>query len=81
MLPTLRPGQLVIAANFFNRVKVNDIVIIRHEGKEKIKRITYLTDSTIFVVGDNQRVSTDSRHFGPLEPSALLGKVIWPLGL
>ena len=32
--------------------------------------------NTIYVLGDNLVVSDDSRHFGPISPSQVLGKVI-----
>ncbi len=32
--------------------------------------------STIYVMGDNFPISDDSRHFGPINPSQVLGRVI-----
>jgi type IV secretory pathway protease TraF len=56
-----------------------DIVVVRHEGLEKIKRIEQIDGVKLFIVGDNQAASTDSRHFGWIDRSAVVGKVIWPL--
>jgi type IV secretory pathway protease TraF len=41
-----------------------------------IKRVARVTpDGRLFVVGDNPSESTDSRTFGALPPSQILGKV------
>lgn len=80
MLPTLRAGQIVIAVRQPN-VGPGDVVIISHQGREKIKRIKEVHTTTLFVLGDNPGASTDSRHFGLLPRSSLLGRVVWPIGL
>lgn len=90
MLPTLKPGQDVLVfrwAYLFSRPNVGDIVAIKVNGKEMIKRIQKTDDSPgeasakrgrrIFVIGDNERESTDSRSFGPVHKSHILGRVIW----
>jgi len=42
-----------------------------------LKRGAYtVSDSQIYVLGDNRSVSEDSRRFGPLPVSAILGKVV-----
>jgi signal peptidase I len=33
-------------------------------------------ENTIYVLGDNLLVSDDSRHFGPIAPGQILGKVV-----
>lgn len=78
MLPTLSPGTLVIALKWLRKPVVGKVVIIDHEGKEKIKRINAIKDNQIFVVGDHEIASTDSRHFGLLENDIIKGRVIWP---
>lgn len=78
MRPALRPGRIVIASQLFRALQVGDIVIIQHQGQEKIKRIQACTDAHIFVVGDNSESSADSRHFGWIPKETVLGKVIWP---
>jgi nickel-type superoxide dismutase maturation protease len=77
MWPTLRPDQLVIAWRW-GVLRPGALVIIRHGGLEKIKRLQQLTATTIFVLGDNPDVSTDSRNFGWLPRSAVVAKVVWP---
>jgi len=77
MEPTLRAGQLVMARRPRD-VKVGDVVIIRHDGLEKIKRVRSLRDSQIYVLGDQPAYSTDSRHFGWLAEDSVIGRVWWP---
>ncbi|HSX35747.1 MAG TPA: S26 family signal peptidase [Patescibacteria group bacterium] len=78
MAPTLAPGQVVLAWNRPARVDMGDVVIIRHDGLEKIKRVHKIRGDELFVVGDNADVSTDSRHFGWIRRADVLGKVWWP---
>lgn len=77
MSPSLRPHQIVIGYNTQN-VTVGDVVIVRHNNLEKIKRIHQQADDQVYVVGDNDTSSTDSRHFGWLPRSAVSAKVVWP---
>jgi phage repressor protein C with HTH and peptisase S24 domain len=78
MMPTLRPGTIVIATARTKRIAPGDVVVVRHEGLDKIKRIRHIDERGVYVVGDNPRLSTDSRDFGWLEHSAVTGKVLWP---
>ena len=76
MLPTLQEGQEVLTFNW-GKVKVGDVVVIKHDSKEIIKRIEKIGEDKIFVKGDNKRESTDSRHFGSIDQSQIIGKVIY----
>jgi len=78
MSPTLRPAQYIVATRWYWHLAPENIIIIKHNGLEKIKRIEKITDQHVFVVGDNIRQSVDSRSFGWLPLSSIIGKVIWP---
>lgn len=78
MFPTLRPGQDVLVWCWFYKPKIGDIVVIQVKGKEMIKRVRQISSNhKIFVQGDNEKESTDSRSFGPLKNGQIVGKVIY----
>lgn len=81
MLPLLRPGRIVIGRSWFKTLGAGDVVIVQHDGLEKIKRIQRIRDGQLFLVGDNQAQSRDSRSFGWLPISVVRAKVVWPRGL
>jgi type IV secretory pathway protease TraF len=78
MLPTLKPGQLVIASALHSRLRENAVVVVRHDNIDKIKRIRKIKTNRLFVIGDNSNSSLDSRSFGWLPINSVMGKVIWP---
>lgn len=77
MIPALRPGQIVLVADR-KHLRTGDVVMIRHGGLEKIKRVARLEGDLFYVLGDNSAASTDSRNFGWLQQAEIAGKVIWP---
>ena len=81
MLPTLKPGQDVLCFNWWRLVgiKVGDIVVIKVNGKEMVKRIQNVYDLEVFVEGDNKKDSTDSRSFGPVKKDQIIGKIIFKI--
>lgn len=80
MLPSLEHGDIVWATGLSSpqSLQPGQVVVIRHEGIEIIKRVVEVENGEIIVQGDNAADSTDSRQFGPLPLSAVRGKVIWP---
>jgi len=78
MSPTLRPGDIVLLWRTRSRYTAGDIVMIRHNGVEKIKRLQDMQNAQVYLLGDNPAHSTDSRSFGWLSQQLLMGKVIWP---
>lgn len=80
MTPSLRPGQIVLAVGVSAAMvpRPGDVVIIAHGGLEKVKRVARVRSGQVFVVGDNPLASTDSRSFGWLQYSAVVGRVVWP---
>lgn len=77
MWPILDPEQVVLVMRK-RRYHEEDVVVILHDGKEKIKRIREEHRGKFDVRGDNPGRSTDSRHFGLVEASSVIGKVVWP---
>lgn len=77
MTPTLRPGQVVVIRRTSNAT-VGDIVMFKHDGIEKIKRVARSQSGRLYVLGDNPAASTDSRSFGWIGIEQLMGKVVWP---
>lgn len=78
MSPKLTAGKLLIATAMFRDLHPGYVVIIAHDGKQKVKRIERMKADKVFVVGDNLPASTDSRHFGWLNYDQIVAVVIWP---
>lgn len=78
MSPKLSPGQLLLATTLFRRLRPGQVIIIEHEGQQKVKRIERITNDKVFVIGDNLVASTDSRHFGWLSSHQIVALVFWP---
>ncbi len=77
MLPTLKPGHDILVLCWFYRLRVGELIALKKDGKEMIKRIQDIRDHKLFVTGDNAKESTDSRSFGWISKSEIIGKVIW----
>ncbi len=82
MLPTLRAGDEVLVNPYAYRIKlpqVGDIVIVRHpfnnDVQKMVKRVVRAENGRFFLAGDNRTESSDSRSFGLLPTTALLGQV------
>jgi phage repressor protein C with HTH and peptisase S24 domain len=78
MAPTLTDGQLVVGRQTRD-LKAGDVVIISHNGLEKIKRIEHHEGDLVYLLGDNAGASTDSRTLGWLPAKSIIAKVVWPV--
>jgi nickel-type superoxide dismutase maturation protease len=74
MMPTLSPGDTVLTRK--RHPKLDDIVIARHDGREVIKRVTRIEADRYYLIGDNSEDSTDSRHYGFINKSDILGTIM-----
>lgn len=77
MQPTLKAGRLVIGLAYL-KPKPGKLIIARFKGRDIIKRLAAVKGDQIYIVGDNQAESSDSRNFGWLNKNSLLATVIWP---
>lgn len=78
MMPVLPPETLVFGWGWFRRLRVGDVVIFCHAGKEKIKRIDRIEPQGLYLLGDHAEASSDSRDFGWLDQGVVMAKVFWP---
>ncbi len=85
MIPSLYPGDFVLVERIsylLGDPKVGDLVVLlppRGWNKKKllIKKIQKVRDRVYFVVGENQKKSIDSRHFGLISKKDIVGKVFY----
>jgi signal peptidase I len=73
MIPTLYERDIVLAIK--KRPKQGDIVISKVGDREVIKRVQNISPTALFLVGDNLTESTDSRSYGEIPITSLLGVV------
>ena len=84
MAPTLASGDRVVVLRGLRSwrpaVRVGDLVALadpRSPSRTMIKRVVAFEGPRVVVRGDNEAASTDSRHFGPVDPGTLSGRVIY----
>jgi nickel-type superoxide dismutase maturation protease len=80
MSPTFSDGEEILVnrlSYILKKPKVRDIVAVKDPRDKKIliKRISRIEHGKYFVVGDNKEHSTDSRKFGMIEKTDIVGKV------
>lgn len=75
MRPTLEPGDRLVVLRLPPRV--GDVVAVEHGGRVLVKRVAGLAGDGVTVQGDNAAASTDSRSFGPVPRSAVLGRAVY----
>ena len=57
--------------------EVGDIVVARKPGTDAlvVKRVAAVDEEGVFLLGDNEAHSIDSRSYGPVPPTAIVGTV------
>lgn len=83
MLPLLSPNQEVLidpAAYRHTCPQAGDVVVAYHPHQPNlpiIKRVLFVeADGRCYLQGDNPAASTDSRRFGLVAPTAVVGRVV-----
>lgn len=79
MLPTLHAGDRLLVLRPAP-ARIGDVVAVvdpRLASRTMVKRVAALGAEGVTVRGDNAGASTDSRHLGPLPPSALRGRAFY----
>ena len=80
MIPTLAPGERLLV-RLDGPIVLGDIVVFNREQQFDIKRILRIEADGIFVQGDNDVVSTDSRTYGLIPHENVIGVAtyrLWP---
>jgi signal peptidase I len=82
LYPEFRDGDYVLTARVpfpSGKIKSGNVIVFRQPVHGlMVKRVQkVLDDGTAFEVRGTQIDSTDSRNFGPVPLSKVLGKVIW----
>ncbi len=78
MRPALVPGQIVVAISWL-KPRPNKLVVVEARGRQIVKRLSAVEGSKVYILGDNEPFSTDSRKFGWISKKNLLATVIWPI--
>ncbi len=82
LYPAYRDGDFVIVSRIpilFKGIRAGDVVVFNHPVyREMIKKVHEVMEDgkRLFVVGENEE-SVDSRRFGPIPASWVLGVVVW----
>jgi len=80
MEPALCDGDWVIVAPLARPPRVGEIVLARDPrvpGRLVLKRVARVKGGVCTLLGDRPEESTDSRTFGPVALSAVLGRAVF----
>jgi len=79
MLPALVEGDRLLVGPK-GRLRAGDVVVLAEPGAGgllAVKRVVKTTGRLVEVRGDNPAASLDSRRYGPVPTSAVIGRVWW----
>lgn len=82
LAPTYLEGDYVVVTTFpffLVRIKPGDIIVFNHDAYGRmIKKVVNVSEEGGgFTVIGSHKDSVDSRHFGTVPLSSVIGKVIW----
>lgn len=78
MAPTLLPGDRLLVLKT-RRVRPGDLVVVRdprEPSRQVVKRVTATTPNGIEIRGDNPAASTDSRTYGSVPRTLIVGRAL-----
>lgn len=76
MLPTLRPGDMILT-NKWAPISSGQIVVAKTGHRLLLKRVERVRRGEVFLIGDNPEHSRDSRQFGWIPKRNVLGVVFF----
>ncbi len=78
MEPAVKERDYLFVSRVYGRLEEGDIVVLEHPRKDVkiVKRVKRISADSVFVIGDNGARSEDSRSFGPVRRSSIVGKVL-----
>lgn len=79
MVPTFLPGQFILVSPLpylYSEPKIGDVIVAMQAKRMVVKRIQYIDETSVFVVGDNPKESTDSRTSGKISRQDIIAKVL-----
>lgn len=85
MEPAIKEGSVVLVWRWGVRYQVGEVVAVRVQSADSraqkifIKRIKSIEGGEYFLEGDNKKDSLDSRSFGSVRSTQVMGKIIWQL--
>jgi nickel-type superoxide dismutase maturation protease len=83
MEPALRAGDWIVVSSLSRPPKVGAIVLVRDPRDNEnlmLKRVAAVADGACTVLGDRPEESTDSRTFGPVPLTYVLGRAVFRYG-
>lgn len=78
MEPEIELGSYALVNKWYGKLSVGEIVIVRSPQDDRIliKRIEKISNGSLFLVGDNEGMSVDSRQFGWVDEGNVMGKLV-----
>lgn len=83
MYPTYKDGDVLFISKKFYRLTLNQIYVYKSpkSNRDVLKRLvsmrTLINKKYLYFLGDNAEVSIDSRNYGYVEETNVVGKVIF----